>query len=225
MDCIIYSDNITNNSLIITSSESISNNLTISGTTNTNNLIVSGITTTKNLTINNLTTVSGTISANNNTISDTNLGYCDATSSIQTQINNLSNQLYTTTGGGFFELLFETTSLTYSGTYNGYIFGSNLGQSYGYYIGTACNLYSIGVQTSIIPSVSCTIYIFKNGTQLCPITLSTSQTSNIIYPSNYSFLKGDYISLKQTAGTCGGAKLTVGFHAVELWARVVHQLH
>ena len=33
-----------------------------------------------------------------------------------------------------------------------------------------------------------------------------------IYPSNYSFSKGDYISLKQTAGTCSsGAKISVGF--------------
>ena len=103
---------IKNNSSIITNSETVSNNLTISGTTTSNNLIVSGTTTTNNLTINNLTTVSGTISANNNIISATNLGYCDATSSIQTQINNLSSQLYTTTGGGFFELLFETTLLT-----------------------------------------------------------------------------------------------------------------
>ena len=74
----IYSDNITNNSSIITSSESISNNLTISGTTTSNNLIVSANTTTNNLTINNLTTISGTISANSNIISATNLGYCDA---------------------------------------------------------------------------------------------------------------------------------------------------
>jgi hypothetical protein len=56
------------------------------------------------------------------------------------------------------------------------------------------------------------MYIFKNGTQLCNITLSVSQTSNIIYPSNYSFSKGDYISLKQTAGTCSSrAKISVGF--------------
>ena len=62
--------------------------------------------------------------------------------------------------------------------------------------------------------MACTIYIFKNGTQLCPIVLSTLQTSNIIYPSNsnYSFSKGDYITLKQTAGTCSsGAKISVGF--------------
>ena len=96
------------------------------------------------LTINNLEidqslTLSGNITANNSTISPTNISYCDATSSIQTQINNLSQQLYSTTGGGFFELLFETTLLTYSGTYNGYNFGSNLGKSYGYYIGTASN--------------------------------------------------------------------------------------
>ena len=207
----IYSDNIKNNSSIITSSESISNNLTISGTTTSNNLVAE-TTTTNNLTIKNLTTISGTISANSNIISATNLGYCDATSSIQTQINTLSNQLYTTTGGGFFELLFETTSLTYSGTYNGYIFGLNFGSSYGYYIATNCNLYSIGIQVSVASSVACTIYIFKNGTQLCLIALSTSQTSNIIYPSNYSFLKGDYITLKQTAGTCSsGAKILVGF--------------
>ena len=39
-----------------------------------------------------------------------------------------------------------------------------------------------------------------------------SQTSNNIYPSNYSFPKGDYITLKQTAGTCtSGAKISVGF--------------
>ena len=60
--------------------------------------------------------------------------------------------------------------------------------------------------------MACTVYIFKNGTQLCPITLSTSQTSNIIYPSNYSFSKGDFITLKQTAGTCSsGAKISIGF--------------
>ena len=158
----IYSDNINNNSSIITSSESISNNLTISGTTTSNNLIVSGTTTTNNLTINNLTTISGTISANSNIISAVNLGFCDATSSIQTQINNLSSMLYSSSGGGFFELLFETTSLTYSGTYNGYIFGSNLGSTYGYYIGTNCNLYSIGIQVSVAPTVACTVYVFKN---------------------------------------------------------------
>ena len=173
----IYSDNINNNSSIITSSESISNNLTISGTTTSNNFIVSANTTTNNLTINNLTTISGTISANSNIISATNLGYCDATSSIQTQINTLSNQLYTTTGGGFFELLFESsTSLTYSGVYNGYIFSQtqNLGNTSGYYLGTICNLYSIGIQVSTAPTVACTVYIFKNSTQLCAITLSTS---------------------------------------------------
>ena len=60
---------------------------------------------------------------------------------------------------------------------------------YGYYIGSACNLYSIGIQVSTLPSVACTIYIFKNGVQLCPIILSTSQTTNIIYPSYYSFSK------------------------------------
>jgi hypothetical protein len=221
----IYSDNINNNSSIITSSESISNNLTISGTTTSNNLIVSANKTTNNLTINNLTTISETISANNNIISATNLEYCDATSSVQTQINNLSSQLYTTTGGGFFELLFETTSLTYGGTYNGYIFGSNLGSTYGYYIGTNCTLYSIGIQVSSAPTVACTIYILKNNVQLCPITLSTSQTSNTIYPNGYSFSKGDYISFKQVAGICGGAKVSVGFYVVGLWALVVHQLH
>ena len=79
-------------------------------------------------------------------------------------------------------------------------------------IGTASNLYSIGIQVSSFPTVACTVYIFKNGVQLCPITLSTSQKTNIIYPSNYSFSKGDYITLKQTAGTCGsGAKISVGF--------------
>ena len=102
--------------------------------------------------------------------------------------------------------------MTYSGTYNGFIIGSNVGSQYGYYIGTACNLYSIGIQVSTTPTIACTIYIFKNGVQLCPITLSTSQTSNIIYPSNYSFSKGDYISLKMTSGTCNsGAKVSVGF--------------
>ena len=84
--------------------------------------------------------LSGNITANNTTITPTNISDCDATTSMQTQINNLSNQLYTTTEGGFFELLFETTLLTYSGTYNGFIFGSNLGSTYGYYIGTAYNL-------------------------------------------------------------------------------------
>ena len=90
-----------------------------------------------NLEIDESLTLSGNITANNLTITPTNISYCDATSSIQTQINNLSQQLYTTTGGGFYELLFETTLLTYSGTYNGYIFGMNQGQTYGYYIGTA----------------------------------------------------------------------------------------
>ena len=205
----IYSDNINNISSIITNSETVTNNLTISGTTNSNNLIVSGTTETNNLKINNLS-VSGLISANTNVISATNLGYCDATSSIQTQINTLSQQLYTTTGGGFFQLLFESsTSLTYSGVFNGYIFSQsqNLGNTSGYYLGTNCNLYSIGIQVSTTPTVACTVYIFKNGTQLCFITLSTSQTSNIIYPSNYSFSKGDYITLNQTAGSCSfGAK-------------------
>ena len=169
------------------------------------------------LTINNLEidqslTLSGNITANNATITPTNISYCDATSSIQTQINNLSEQLYTTTGGGFYELLFETTLLTYSGTYSGYNFGLNLGKSYGYYIGTASNLYSIGIQVSTVPTVACTIYIFKNGVQLCPITLSVLQTSNVIYPTGYTFSKGDYITLKQTAGTCSsGAKISVGF--------------
>ena len=124
-----------------------------------------------NLEIDESLTLSGNITANNLTITPTNISYCDATSSIQTQINNLSNQLYTTTGGGFFELLFETTSLTYSGTYNGYIFGSNLGSTYGYFIGTACNLYSIDIHVSTAPTVACTIYIFKNETQLCPVKI------------------------------------------------------
>ena len=57
------------------------------------------------LTINNLEidqslTLSGNITANNATITPTNIPYCDATSSIQTQINNLSQQFHTTTGGG-----------------------------------------------------------------------------------------------------------------------------
>ena len=53
---------------------------------------------------------------------------------------------------------------------------------------------------------------FKNGTQLCPITLSVLQTSNVIYPTGYTFSKGDYISLKQTSGVCSsGAKISVGF--------------
>jgi len=131
-----------------------------------------------NLEIDESLTLSGNINipVNNSIITPTNISYCDATSSIQTQINTLSQQLYTTTGGGFYELTFETTLLTYSGTYNGYIFGSNLGQTYGYYIGTASNLYSIGIQVSSFPTVTCTVYIFKNGVQLCPITLSTSQT-------------------------------------------------
>ena len=68
-----------------------------------------------NLEIDESLTLSGNITANNLTITPTNISYCDATSSIQTQINTLSNQLFATTGGGFFELLFETTSLTYSG--------------------------------------------------------------------------------------------------------------
>ena len=58
------------------------------------------------LTINNLEidqslTLSANITANNAIITPTNISYCDATSSIQTQINNLSQQLYTTTGGVF----------------------------------------------------------------------------------------------------------------------------
>jgi hypothetical protein len=114
-------------------------------------------------------TLSGIITANNATITPTNISYCDATSSIQSKINNLSQQLDTTTGAGFHELLFETTLLTYSGTYNGYIFGSNLGSRYGYYISTNCKLYSIGIQVSSFPTVACTIYIFLNGAQLCPI--------------------------------------------------------
>jgi hypothetical protein len=65
------------------------------------------------LTINNLEidqslTLSENITANNATITPTNISYCDATSSIQTKINNLSQQLYTTTGCGFYELLFVT---------------------------------------------------------------------------------------------------------------------
>ena len=52
---------------------------------------------------------------------------------------------------------------------------------------------------------------FKNDVQLCPITLSTSQKTNVIYPTAYTFLKGDYITLKQTAGTCSsGAKISIG---------------
>ena len=175
-----------------------------------------------NLEINQTLTLSANINVNTSIVTPTNISYLDATSSIQTQINNLSQQLYTTTGGGFYELLFETTLLTYSGTYNGYIFGMNQGQTYGYYIGTASNLYSIGIQVSTKPSVACTVYIFKNGTQLCPITLSTSQTKNTTYPTGYSFLQGDYITLKQTAGTCSsGAKISVGFHAVESLALLV----
>ena len=144
-----------------------------------------------NLKIDESLTLSGNINipVNNAIITPTNISYCDATSSIQKQINTLSNQLYTTTGGGFFELLFETTLLTYSGTFNGYIFGLNQGQTYGYYIGTECNLYSIGIQVSSFPAVACTIYILKNGVQLCPITLSTSQTLNNIYPTGLSFSK------------------------------------
>ena len=38
------------------------------------------------------------------------------------------------------------------------------------------------------------------------------QSSNVIYPTGYTFSKGDYITLKQTAGTCSsGAKISVGF--------------
>ena len=63
-----------------------------------------------------------------------------------------------------------------------------------------------------MPTVACTIYIFKNGVQLYPITLSVLQTSNVIYPTGYTFSKGDYITLKQTSGVCSsGAKISVGF--------------
>ena len=85
--------------------------------------------TTNNLDIDQSLALSGNITANNVTITPTNNSYCDGTSSLQTQINNLSQQLYTTTGGGFYELLFETTLLTYSSTYNGYIFGMNQGST------------------------------------------------------------------------------------------------
>ena len=89
---------------------------------------------------------------------------------------------------------------------------ANLGSQYGYYLGTNCNLYSIGIQVSTKPSVTCTIYIFKNDVQLCSITLSTSQKMYVIYPWNYRFSKGDYITLKQTGGTCNsGAKISIGF--------------
>jgi hypothetical protein len=76
------------------------------------------------LTINNLEiyqslTLSGNITANNVSITLTSISYCDGTSSLQTQINNLSQHLYRTQGGGFYELLFEATLLNYSGTYNG----------------------------------------------------------------------------------------------------------
>ena len=76
-----------------------------------------------NLEIDESLTLSGNVNipVNNSIITPTNISYCDATSSVQTQINNLSQQLYTTSEGGFYELLFETTLLTYSGTYNGYI--------------------------------------------------------------------------------------------------------
>ena len=52
------------------------------------------------LTINNLEIdqsliLSSNITANDATITPTNISYCDATSSIQTQIDNLSQQLYT----------------------------------------------------------------------------------------------------------------------------------
>ena len=59
-----------------------------------------------NLEIDQSLTLSGNINIPviNSTITPTNISYCDATSSIQTQINNLSSQLYTTTGGGYSEL-------------------------------------------------------------------------------------------------------------------------
>ena len=60
-----------------------------------------------NLEINQSLTLSANINVNTSIVTPTNISYLDATSSIQTQINNLSQQLYTTTGGGFFELLFE----------------------------------------------------------------------------------------------------------------------
>ena len=59
---------------------------------------------------------------------------------------------------------------------------------------------------------ACIIYVLKNSNQLCSITLSTTQISNVTYPLNYSFSKGDYITLKQTSGVCSsGAKISVGF--------------
>ena len=56
-----------------------------------------------NLEIDESLTLSGNINipVNNAIITPTNISHCDATSSIQTQINTLSNQLYTTTGGFF----------------------------------------------------------------------------------------------------------------------------
>ena len=60
-----------------------------------------------NLEINQSLTLSANINANTSIVTPTNISYLDATSSIQTQINNLSQQLYTTTGGGFYELLLK----------------------------------------------------------------------------------------------------------------------
>jgi hypothetical protein len=50
-----------------------------------------------NLEINQTLTLSANINANTSIVTPTNISYLDATSSIQTQINNLSQQLYTTT--------------------------------------------------------------------------------------------------------------------------------
>ena len=54
-----------------------------------------------NLEINQSLTLSGNINVNTSIVTPTNISYLDSTSSIQTQINNLSQQLYSTTGGGF----------------------------------------------------------------------------------------------------------------------------
>ena len=59
-----------------------------------------------NLEIDESLTLSGNINipVNNAIITPTNIFYCDATSSIQNQINSLSERLFTTSGGGFYEL-------------------------------------------------------------------------------------------------------------------------
>lgn len=143
---------------------------------------------------------------NLNNISATTFNYlAGTTSNLQNQINNLNSSL--PVGGGTFLIYSESSGFNPSTNYGRHwTYGSG---SIGYQGISVpdCNLVSIAITSSQNPSSDAYVVIEKNvGGQFAnaAISLSTSQSSNLVSGLNCGFALGDTCTFRTYSGSGGG---------------------